>query len=790
MSTTTSGRGATSSNGSGPARRGAAPAAEALLSDAALGPGRRMLPGWPVVKTVGKLAARPTAPARRGLGLAAELGRIALGRSGLAPSQKDNRFADPAWEGNPAFRRLCQAYLAAGDALDGLISDARLDWRSEQRVRFAVENLLDALAPTNFVLTNPAVLKATLDTGGGNLVHGLRELMRDMARPPRIPRMVDASGYELGETIAVSPGAVVLRTPVFELIQYEPSTEQVREAPLLVVPPQINRFYVLDIAPGRSMVEHLVGEGEQVFVMSWRNPDERHAHFDMDTYAEAVIEALDAVETITGAERTHVFGQCSGGMTAAITAAHLTARGEGERLAGLTLGVTLIDNEVRDATAALLDRTTAAAALSDSARRGYVDGSSLASIFAFMRPNDLVWSYVVNNYLLGKEPPAFDVLFWNADATRLAAGLHRDFVEIAHRQRAGPAGRAHRARHAHRPGGDRMRHLRHGRHRRPPGALGVGVQDGPPARLQAALRALQQRPRRGDREPARQRQGELPRRPHAARGGRGLARRRPRAGRHLVGRLHDVARAPLRRGAARAEPARQRGAPPARRRAGRVRHLVDDRLDRLVAGSAGRVDKRRVILDAAIRVFAREGFHGCRVSDVADEAGVAYGLVYHYFGSKEEMLDTLFAERWQLLLDAIVAIDAGEEPPREKLYRVASFIIDSYRHEPDLMKVIIVEVTRAANSFGRAHLGVIDDAYALIAGIVEAGREEGYFKADISAQFAAMCFYGAIEQLLTAWIFDLMPREAEDYERAKGLVVETICGGLEAARADAPAVTG
>jgi TetR/AcrR family transcriptional regulator, fatty acid metabolism regulator protein len=180
-------------------------------------------------------------------------------------------------------------------------------------------------------------------------------------------------------------------------------------------------------------------------------------------------------------------------------------------------------------------------------------------------------------------------------------------------------------------------------------------------------------------------------------------------------------------------------------------------------------------------VFARRGFHHCRVSDVADEAGVAYGLVYHYFGSKEEILNTLFTERWQVMLDAIAEIDSRPGlSARRKLELVASFIIDSYRHEPDLMKVIIVEVTRAANTFGRHHLGKIREAYDLIAGIVEQARVDGSFKSDISAQFAAMCFYGAIEQLLSAWIFDLMPRTDEDYERAKELVVEAICGGLEA----------
>jgi TetR/AcrR family transcriptional regulator, fatty acid metabolism regulator protein len=194
-------------------------------------------------------------------------------------------------------------------------------------------------------------------------------------------------------------------------------------------------------------------------------------------------------------------------------------------------------------------------------------------------------------------------------------------------------------------------------------------------------------------------------------------------------------------------------------------------------------DKRRLILDAAIRVFARRGFHHCRVSDVADEAGVAYGLVYHYFDSKEEILNTLFQERWQLMLDAIVEIDRRDGGARDKLYHVASFIIDSYRHEPDLMKVIIVEVTRAANSFGREHLETIRKAYALIADIVEQARRDGSFKSDISAEFAAMCFYGAIEQLLSGWIFGIIPETEEEFERAKALVVETICGGLESAPA-------
>jgi AcrR family transcriptional regulator len=192
-------------------------------------------------------------------------------------------------------------------------------------------------------------------------------------------------------------------------------------------------------------------------------------------------------------------------------------------------------------------------------------------------------------------------------------------------------------------------------------------------------------------------------------------------------------------------------------------------------------DKRRLILDAAVRVFARQGFNGCRVSDIADEAGVAYGLVYHYFRSKDEVLDTLFLERWNVLLEAIRETDRQDISPREKLYAIASFIVDSYRHDPDLMKVIIVEVTRAANSFGQTHLAKIREAYELIANIVAKAQEDGAFKDTITPEFAAMAFYGAIEQVLTGWIFELLPQSDEEYEQAKGFVVETICAGLDRA---------
>jgi TetR/AcrR family fatty acid metabolism transcriptional regulator len=190
-------------------------------------------------------------------------------------------------------------------------------------------------------------------------------------------------------------------------------------------------------------------------------------------------------------------------------------------------------------------------------------------------------------------------------------------------------------------------------------------------------------------------------------------------------------------------------------------------------------EKRRVILDAAVRVFARQGFHTCRVSDIADEAGVAYGLVYHYFSSKEQILDTLFLERWDVMLAAIAEADASSRPPRDKLYAIAAFIIDSYRHDPELMKVIIVEVTRAANTFGLTHLAKIREAYAGIATIVAGAQAQGVFRSEITPEFAAQAFYGSVEQVLTGWIFDSVEVGEDELDHAKTLIVETICRGLE-----------
>ena len=255
-------------------------ALDVVLTDAALEPGAvgRFVDPKAVGKTLGGLARHPTRVVRRAGGLGAELARAAVGRSRETPGKRDRRFADPAWTHNWLLHRVLQAYLATATSVDGLITDAELDWRTERRARFTASNVLDAIAPTNFPWSNPSVLKETVDQGGANLARGARRFVRDMSRSPRLPASVDTSKFEVGGNLALTPGAVVLRTDVFELIQYRPTTDEVHEIPLLFVPPTINRYYILDLARGRSLVEHLVAQGQQVFVMSWRKGSLRPRH--------------------------------------------------------------------------------------------------------------------------------------------------------------------------------------------------------------------------------------------------------------------------------------------------------------------------------------------------------------------------------------------------------------------------------------------------------------------------------------------------------------------------------
>jgi polyhydroxyalkanoate synthase subunit PhaC len=401
-----------------------------LLTSSAVGMADRMMPNTSWSRFALSLAKQPRTVASRAGSLGRELLSIAEGQSDLTPAKGDKRFADPAWQGNPLLRRTMQAYLATNNTVDQLFSDADLDWRDAERMRFVLDVLTEGLAPSNNPILSPLGWKALIDTGGQSAVRGVRHFISDMLSAPRVPSMVDPDAFALGETIATTPGSVVYRTEEFELIQYAPQTDEVYATPLLMVPPVINKFYIMDIAPGRSMIEYFVRQGVQVFAISWRNPTAENRNWGFDTYGQAILNALEAVEKITQTDRTHLQASCSGGILAAMTAAHLNAIGEGHRLAGLTLMVTVLDQKKAGFAAAAIDEEAANIAIALSARKGYLDGRSLAEVFAWLRPTDLVWRYWVNNYVEGRSPAAFDVLFWNADTTRMAAALHRDMITM------------------------------------------------------------------------------------------------------------------------------------------------------------------------------------------------------------------------------------------------------------------------------------------------------------------------------------------------------------------------
>lgn len=401
-----------------------------LMTSSAIGVGRRMLPNTSWTRLALSLAKQPRTVADRVGAFGQELVTIARGHSDRLPVKGDRRFDDPGWQGNPLFKRSMQAYLAATVTVDALFADADLDWRDAEWMRFVLDNVMDGVSPSNNPLLSPVAWKALVDSGGASAVRGLRHFLSDMAAAPRVPSMVDSDAFTLGDTVATTSGSVVLRTEMFELIQYAPQTEQVRTVPLLMVPPVINKFYIMDIAPDRSMVEYFVRQGQQVFAISWRNPTDRHRNWGFDEYGQAIIDALDVVERITGSERTHLQASCSGGIIAAMTAAHLTAIDQAHRLASLTLMVTVLDQSHAGFAAAAIDEESANIAIALSAKKGYLDGRALAEIFAWLRPNDLVWRYWVNNYLQGRAPAPFDVLFWNADTTRMTAALHRDMVSM------------------------------------------------------------------------------------------------------------------------------------------------------------------------------------------------------------------------------------------------------------------------------------------------------------------------------------------------------------------------
>ncbi len=359
-----------------------------------------------------------------------EEAKVVVGASDVEADPRDRRFADDWFDDNPLYTRAKQAYLAWNREVYALLDDLDLDEKSKERARFLLGLVTETVAPTNGLLGNPAALRKAWRTRGRSIRHGLRHMRYDLRHNGGLPSMVDTRPFALGDTVAATAGQVVFRNDICEVIQYTPRRDTVRARPLVVVPPQINKYYVLDLAPGRSLVEHALDGGQQVFMISWRNPDREMAGWDLDTYLTAILEAVDVARSVTGSPDANIMGVCAGGITVAALLGHLAAVSD-DRINAASFLVTILDWSVTSTMGTFISRPMVAAAIQRSQKEGVLKGQDLARVFAWLRPNDLVWNYWVNNYLMGENPPAFDVLAWNVDSTNMPAALHADFMHMA-----------------------------------------------------------------------------------------------------------------------------------------------------------------------------------------------------------------------------------------------------------------------------------------------------------------------------------------------------------------------
>ncbi|MCF8470796.1 MAG: alpha/beta fold hydrolase [Parvibaculum sp.] len=355
---------------------------------------------------------------------------IVGGQTKFAPEPKDRRFVDAAWQKSPLYRRVMQSWLAFRSEAHGFIKSLDLDPVEHGRAMLVADIMIDAVAPTNSFVGNPSAVKLALDTGGSSLVQGFRNALDDLRNNHGMPSQVDKAPFKVGENLASTPGAVVYRTEMLELLQYAPKSGKVYAMPLLFVPPQINKYYVLDLTPEKSMSRYLVDQGFQVFVVSWRNPGPEHRDWGLADYVKALVEVIGVVCSITGSEKLNISGGCSGGITTATLLSYLAATGD-TRVNSVTFWVCVLDPRMEDSdVGVLITKRGIEMARKRSAKKGILAGSDLSRVFAWLRPNDLIWNYVVNNYLHGKKPPAFDVLFWNNDSTNLTAALHSDYLSL------------------------------------------------------------------------------------------------------------------------------------------------------------------------------------------------------------------------------------------------------------------------------------------------------------------------------------------------------------------------
>ena len=349
----------------------------------------------------------------------------------IEPARDDRRFRDPAWDDDAVFSIIKQSYLLTSRWLTEVTSQVEgLDDKTRQKLDFYTRQFVDAMAPSNFVATNPEVLRATLESGGDNLLRGLNHLLHDLdqGKGKLQIRMTDHDAFDVGENIATTPGKVVFQNELLQLIQYEPATDKVHKRPLLIVPPWINKFYILDLQPKNSFIKYAVDQGLTVFVVSWINPDEAHAAMTFEDYMlEGPLAALDAIEQATGESEINAIGYCLGGTLLAATLAYMAAK-QDKRIKSATFFTALTDFENPGDLGVFIDEEQLASMDEVMAEKGYLDGREMATTFNMLRANDLIWSFVINNYLLGKEPFPFDLLYWNSDSTRMPQAMHSFYL--------------------------------------------------------------------------------------------------------------------------------------------------------------------------------------------------------------------------------------------------------------------------------------------------------------------------------------------------------------------------
>jgi polyhydroxyalkanoate synthase len=353
--------------------------------------------------------------------------------AGESANKKDRRFSAPEWTENPIFNTIRQTYLALSDRMLGSVQEIEgLDPKERAKLKFAVSGFLDAMSPSNFALTNPQVLKKTIDSRGENLLRGLSNMLRDLAAGQMTQSKPGA--FVVGKDLAATPGKVIKETPLYQLIQYSPTTDKVLKTPVVIFPPWINRYYILDLTPEKSLVKWCVDQGITLFMVSWKSADESLAHVTLEDYVlRGQIDAMDTVRDLLGVESVHAVGYCVAGTTLASSLAYLQAKGDAKKVASATFFTAQVDFSeagdlqlfLGDEVMNLLQQLTV--------ENGYLDGRYMAATFNLLRGRDLIWNYVVHNYLLGEEPPPFDLLHWNSDTTNLPAGWHRDYLETLYR---------------------------------------------------------------------------------------------------------------------------------------------------------------------------------------------------------------------------------------------------------------------------------------------------------------------------------------------------------------------